>query len=420
MSELELSAKLDELNEAQRQIASAAIDWGYGKSGINRRRALWEGRRILDIGMGGGPHCIPFLLGGASGYIGVDPLVGSDRVRDLRSNSDPSLPPYHAFPYNPDEMMEAFPGLHLYSSIVEEAADQIREHQPELIILSSVTEHLRDLEGVMRAAHNVSAPNAAIWMAHANYYSWTGHHRPPRTVDSFIRGEPDPDNVSDWQHLNPDHHCYNNVNLNRVRLHDFHDVVDKYFRIIEWRVSIDAMDRLTKELREKWKKYTLEELLARTVFVCGVRREEPLNTDFSERPLHHPGESYLADNDYSNEEMEPFRQSNLVYFDDQGRILSHGYNDGQGGRIMGNLRTGDHIVLKKFPREMRCTVKEVKKLANGVGWVRVDGNVPEDITENDDTDWTIAETVRHYGPEAKVRENRESIVVRSVYDDGVA
>lgn len=398
MPDIDLAAKLDELTDRQREIAQTAIDWGYGTTNINRRRKLWDGRRILDIGMGGGPHCVPFLLGGAAGYIGVDPLVGSDRVRDLRSNSDPSIPPYHAFPYSVEDMMEAFPDLHMYSAVVEDAADEIRAHQPELITLSSVTEHLTDLEGVMRAAHSVSAPNAVIWMAHANYYSWTGHHRPPRTVETWLRGQPDPENVTDWQHLDPDHACYNNVNLNRVRLRDFHDVVDKYFRVAEWRVSTVAMERLTPEIRRKWKKYTLEELLGRTIFVCAIRRDTPLDVPLGDRQLHHPADDYMADADHAEEDPTPFRESNLVHFDDQGRILSHGYNDGQGGRIMARLRPGDRLVLKKFPREVECTVKDVKKLTNSAGWVRIEGEMPKDIVESDETDWTITSVIRPVGP----------------------
>jgi hypothetical protein len=92
MPELDFKEKLKYLTMRQREIAQAALDWGYGTSPINRRPVLWEGRTVLDIGMGGGPHCIPFLLGGASGYVGVDPLVGTEKVRDRRSrNCSPCL-----------------------------------------------------------------------------------------------------------------------------------------------------------------------------------------------------------------------------------------------------------------------------------------------------------------------------------------
>lgn len=108
MIAVELAQKLQYLTPRQREIAQAALDWDYGTDPINRRPVLWRGRTVLDIGMGGGPHCIPFLLGGAAGYVGVDPLVGTDHVRDERSDSDPKIPPFHAFPYSVGEMRAEF------------------------------------------------------------------------------------------------------------------------------------------------------------------------------------------------------------------------------------------------------------------------------------------------------------------------
>lgn len=392
MPEIAITDKLARLTDRQREIAQAALAWGYGSTHFNRRVALWQGRTMLDIGMGGGPHCIPYLLGGATGYIGVDPLVGTDKVHDKRSQHDPSIPTYHAFPYSVDEMMEAFPNLHLYSARMEDAAEMLQRHRPDLIVLSSVTEHLTNLDSVIQCAHAVSAPNSVIWISHANYYSWSGHHRPPRTVEDWKRGCPDTHGVTDWRHLEHTHPCYSHVNLNRIRLGDFRAVIDKYFKIYEWRVVIDALDRLTPEIRQRWKQYTLEELAGRTIFVCGVRRDVPLETAIDVRQLFHPADDHRSTVDYSSEDPEPLHRSNLVYFRDAERVVTHAYNNQEGGRIMANLASGDRIVLQKFPWLLECTIKGARKLSDRLGWVEIEGRLPDDIAATDDGNWTIVST----------------------------
>jgi hypothetical protein len=119
-----------------------ARDWGYFGGAIKSRRDLWQGRRILDIGMGGGPHSISFIEGGAASYVGVDPLVGTDHVRDFRNLKDPSLPAYHAFPYSARDIMRIYPNIHLYTGLLEDVAAQIKANKVDIAMMAAVTEHL--------------------------------------------------------------------------------------------------------------------------------------------------------------------------------------------------------------------------------------------------------------------------------------
>lgn len=70
-------------------------------------------------------------------------------------------------------------------------------------------------------------------------------------------------------------------------------VIAKYFVMVEWKVTVIALDRLTPEIRTRWKKYTLEELLGQNIYITGRRRDEPVDLDLSERQLHRPAASYL-------------------------------------------------------------------------------------------------------------------------------
>jgi hypothetical protein len=403
MENIDFAGRARRLYSPQREMAQAAIDWGYGTSHINNRPFLWQNRIVLDIGMGGGPHCIPFVIGGACGYVGVDPLVGTSHVRDRRGHARTTGSRYRAFPYSTDEIMAAFPNVHLYSSTMEDASGLVKNHAPELITLVSVTEHLRDLASVIRTAYEVSAANCVIWISHANYYSWTGHHRPPRTVDEWEQEGTDLHRVTDWGHLLPDHPCYLNSNLNRVRLKDFRDLIEKYFEIQEWRVSIAALDRLSPELRQRWKKYTLEELLGRTIFVCGVRRNTPLEISLEDRQFHHPAEDYMADADHSGEDFTPFIESNLAYFTDTTRLMPHSYNKQRAGRIMAELGPGHRLILAKFPRTIELMVNSVKRMSNGVAWIRFEGEIPEDILRCDKDEWAIQSVMRDFSQTSSPR-----------------
>ena len=167
------------VTERDRLIAMTR-DWGYFGGSIKARRDLWAGRRILDVGMGGGPHAVAFMAGGAATYVGVDPLVGTDHVRDFRNVKDASFPAYHAFPFATADIMRLLPDVHLYAGTLESVADQVRGHESDFALMDAVSEHLERPHEVVRSIWDNLAPGGLFWLCHCNYYSWTGHHRPPR------------------------------------------------------------------------------------------------------------------------------------------------------------------------------------------------------------------------------------------------
>src|SRR5262249_33988793 len=157
-----------------------------------------------------------------------------------------------------------------------------------------------------------------LWISHCNYYSWTGHHYPPRSVAAWDRSDPTENEHVDWKHLEPTHRAYTNPNFNRIRLEDLRAVIAKYFEIIEWKIAVEGLPRLTPELRKKWRKYSLAELLGQNIYITGKRRDVPLDTDLKDRQLFHPDERYLDDKDYSHEDLTPYYLSHSVFFSSRG------------------------------------------------------------------------------------------------------
>jgi hypothetical protein len=95
----------------RRALVEETRKWGYFFSDLVRLSVLFRGRRVLDVGMGGGPYAVAYVESGAVGYVGVDPLLGTSHVHDLRSFTDPSFPAYHAFPYSVDDIQRLYPEL---------------------------------------------------------------------------------------------------------------------------------------------------------------------------------------------------------------------------------------------------------------------------------------------------------------------
>ncbi len=191
--------------------------WGYFSGSIKSRKDLWRGRRMLDVGMGAGPHSISFVEGGAASYIGVDPLVGSSHVRDFRSLKDPSIPAYHPFPFSIADITRLYPNVHLYPGLLEDVLSEVKAHKVDIVIMAAVTEHLRHPDKVIQGIWEILQPGGYLWISHCNYYSWTGHHRPPRSVRQWDPQNPDHNEHVDWKHLERTHRAYVNTNFNRIR-----------------------------------------------------------------------------------------------------------------------------------------------------------------------------------------------------------
>ncbi len=158
---------------------------------------------------------------------------------------------------------------------------------------------------------------------------------------------------------------------------------------MEWTIIVEGLRRLTPEIRNKWKKYTLAELLGQNICITGRRRDEPLATDLGDRQLFHPDESYLADQDYSGEDIAPYNLYNSVYFTKAGELCSHSDNDHVGLRVFERMKPGDSIVVTKFISRLTFTIASIEQPANGEKHLKLVEPIPQEILDGNYNQWTI-------------------------------
>ena len=384
----------EELAEKQNEAIEIARDWGYFSGSLKQRSDLWKGLRILDVGMGGGPHSLAYISLGAAAYYGIDPLAGTDHVRDFRSNKDPKIPAYHPFPVSTEKMMELFPQISIYSDILENVSEEIIAKKPQIAILSAVTEHLQDLHSVFHSIWKVLDKGGLLHLTHCNYYSWTGHHENPRTPAGWDKTNEAQNKVIDWKHLEPGHHRYNDVNLNRVRLDDFRRLLNKYFEIIQWKETIIALERLTDEIRKRHKKYTLSELLSNVVHVTCIKRETPLEDDISNLQFHHPEDDYRADEDFSDQDINDFEFRNSVMFSSTGDLASHSDNNHAGTRLFKTMKIGDRLRLRKGLEFLEVNFEGLDESFGEHPRAKIVDEIPSRILKENYNLWTIEEIIR--------------------------
>lgn len=376
----------------QQALIKAAREWGYFSNDISALSELFRGRRILDVGMGAGPFAVAYIENGAAAYTGVDPLVASDRVRDFRSWTDPTVPSYHAFPFSADDIQRIYPNVQLYPGLLEDVASELKRHRLDFALMTSVTEHLRYPDQVIQTIWEVLDRDGILWSNHQNYYSWTGHHAQPRDVSSWDRDNAAHNAVVDWKHLEPTHPSYADETLNRIRLEDLRLIFAKYFEIQSWNAVVDdkAVLRLTPDIRKKWRKYSLAELLTRTVVMVGRRRDVPLDIDFTSRQFHHPSEHYLAERDYLHEDLAPFALAkNGVYFYKDQFLVSHSNNNYAALRVFERLNNGDRITVRKGQDRYTFTVAEIMRPQGSAMYLRLTETLPVPLQTTNYSDWTI-------------------------------
>ena len=203
--------------DERRALIDTTREWGYFFASPALVE-LFRGKRVLDVGMGAGPHAgfCPSVESGAAAYIGVDPIAGSQQVSDLRSLKEPSVPSSHAFPFSTRDIERLYPNVRIYRAVLEDVAREVKAARPNFAIMNSVTEHLEHPDSVMHAIWEVRDPDAMLWVNHHGYHSWSGHHALPRDVGLWDPSKPAHNAMVDWKHLDPEHPCYGKTNLNRI------------------------------------------------------------------------------------------------------------------------------------------------------------------------------------------------------------
>jgi hypothetical protein len=194
--------------------------------------------------------------------------------------------------------------------------------------------------------------------------------------------------------LEIDHHRYLDKNLNRVRLDDFKRLVNKYFKIVQWKETIIARERLTDEIRERYKKYTLNELLANVVHVTGKRRATPLKDDISNLQFHHPEDDYRSDGDFSDQDINDFEFRNSVMFSSMGDLASHSDNNHAGTRLFKTLKIGDRLRLRKGLEFLEIEFGGLDDSFGEHPRAKIVDEIPTKILKENYNLWTIEEVMR--------------------------
>lgn len=258
------------LREALGQIIELGIDSHYVAT--LARYVPIEGS-VLDVGCGACWYA-PFLLAeGATSYHGVD------RAPDFSSRA---LPSYLGgeMSLTISEFLGCFPAIHY------EICD-IVEFNPgtkfDVAILSTVSEHLKNPDLAFRKISELIEPGGQVYVSHGNFYSWSGHHSIPQTVDQYDSSMPAMKQMADWNHILNRHLMdTKKLGLNCIRIHDLLDVLDRYF-VIErldkvYSTPEKGGGRLTPEIRSKLLKYGDDELLVEMfIVICRIvicRKEE--------------------------------------------------------------------------------------------------------------------------------------------------
>ncbi len=237
------------------------------------------GESVLDVGCGLGGLGIGYLVAGAVTYTGIDPAVelDSSRLRNKRARR------WDDMGLTPRQVSEAVPALQVIPSTVE---DHQFDRTFDTIVLHNVSEHVPDLDRILASVTTLCHPQTQVIFLHHNFYSWSGHKRQPRRPDQYDEKSAEHQQVYDWRHINavpdlPDDHELI-VNLNRLRLDELRDAIERHFTIARWDddLSDDATcARLTpavvERVREVVPDITERDLTVTNVFCVARPKDGP-------------------------------------------------------------------------------------------------------------------------------------------------
>ncbi len=249
------------------EILERAIDYGY--MGWPSRIQDWvRGKDVLDVGCGPGLHGLGYLTGGANSYLGLDPIVkpDQDRVKNLTGKRK------EGFGWTPRELMEKFPAWRVSPKLT---SDLPRDRVFDVATLHNVTEHLLHLDAVFRDLSELLRPGGIMVYNHHNFFTWNGHHMPPKTVADIDPSDPAQSDFVDWAHLDfePAIGHYLQRGLNRMRLDDVIETTRRYFDIEETEEvparPENGATRLTDAIRARHPDLTDRDFLTQNLFVVA-------------------------------------------------------------------------------------------------------------------------------------------------------
>jgi hypothetical protein len=191
----------------------------YGKS--------IKGQRVLVFGYGGRFAVgVELLKQGASHVVLCDHFVLLDRERNLEL-----LPKYDSYLLvENDEVMPRPEHITLRHGDIRDAKLQAEISAVDLVLSTSVYEHLDDVEGITAALAKLTAPHGA----HLHFVDLRDHYfKYPFEMLAYSE--------SVWKNLlNP------TSNLNRYRLHSYKKIFEKYLE----NIKIDILARQEDEFKQ--------------------------------------------------------------------------------------------------------------------------------------------------------------------------
>jgi SAM-dependent methyltransferase len=251
-------------------IIKRAFDFGY-MSWPSKVRDTVNGKDILDVGCGPGLHGIGYLVAGAHSYVGLDPIVklDKDRVKNLTAKTKDS------FGWSPNEISDLIDPWTILPTPIE---DMPVERSYDLATLHNVTEHLHELDAIFKGISLRLRKGGKILYNHHNFYTWNGHHLPPKTVSAIDITDPAQMEMLDWGHVEyaPSAEHYIARGLNRIRLDDLIKITKKYFDI-EVSTEVPSKlatghDRLTDEIRQRYPYLDDRDFLTQNLFCIATVR----------------------------------------------------------------------------------------------------------------------------------------------------
>lgn len=254
----------------QPELIERAYDFGY-MSWPSKVRELVNGKDIIDIGCGPGLHGIGYLAAGAKSYVGYDPIVKPDvdRVKNLTARTK------EPFGWTPNELSETIEPWHVSAQAV---GDTDTERRFDVATLHNVTEHLHLLDEIFADVALRLRKGGKILYNHHNFYSWNGHHLPPKTVNQIDIEDPSQQEMIDWGHVEyvPEPEHYIARGLNRVTLDEIIAITEKYFEIeicdeIPSRPET-GVNRLTDEVRQRYPYLTDRDFQTQNLFCLAKLR----------------------------------------------------------------------------------------------------------------------------------------------------
>ena len=253
----------------QPAVLERAYDYGYMAFAAKIQDYV-RGKTVLDVGCGPGLHGLGYLTAGATGYLGLDPIIklDKDRVKNLSRNSEKM--PFGWSPSALSEMIEPW-------QVQAEPLQSLPESDLfDFAVMHNVTEHLLQIEDVFAAIAKRLKPNGVLLYNHHNFYSWNGHHLPPKKVSAIRADEPDQAAMMDWGHVGyePEPEHYIARGLNRIKLDDILALTAKYFDIVTADEVLSrpetGLGRLTDTVRQRHPDLTDRDFETQNLF-CVAR-----------------------------------------------------------------------------------------------------------------------------------------------------